>query len=159
LPPRSTPSHFRNIVDLLESTRPQGDSRIGMVMHELAGRIKRRGLVIIISDLLDDTDELFKALGHFRYLKHEVIVFHVMDPHELNFPYERVTRFKDLEGSSMLVTNPASVRRQYLRRLEDFMSQVRSGCLERNVSYELASTGIAWDMTLSAYLGKRSRMS
>jgi len=159
LPPRSTASHFRNIVDLLESTRPQGDSRIGMVMHELAGRIKRRGLVIIISDLLDDTDELFKALGHFRYLKHEVIVFHVMDPHELNFPYERVTRFKDLEGSSMLVTNPASVRRQYLRRLEDFMSQVRSGCLERNVSYELASTGTAWDMTLSAYLGKRSRMS
>jgi uncharacterized protein (DUF58 family) len=158
LPSRCTASHFRYMVDLLESVRPHEDSRIGIVMHELAGRLKRRGLVIIISDLLDDTEALFKALGHFRYQKHEVIVFHVMDPHELNFPYNRLTRFKDIEGAGTVVTNPENVRRHYLQRLGDFLNEVRAGCLERNVSYELLSTDTAWDLALSAYLGKRSRM-
>lgn len=158
LPARSTASHFRHIVDLLETVRPRRESRMGAVMHEIAGRIRQRGLVIIISDLLDDLEELFKALGHFRYLKHEVIVFHVMDPHELKFPYNRVTRFKDIEGSGIVVTNPENVRREYLQRLGDFLSEVKSGCLERNVSYELTSTDTAWDLALSAYLGRRSRM-
>jgi len=159
LPARSTASHFRLIIDLLQATGSRYESRMAPVMHELAGRLKRRGLVIIISDLLDDTDALFDALGHFRYRKHEVIVFHVMDPYELEFPYERVMRFRDIEGSSMIVANPANVRRQYLERLGAFLDTVKAGCLERNVSYELARTDTPWDNMLSAYLGKRSRMS
>ena len=159
LPARSTASHFRLMIDLLETTGSRHESRMGPVMHELAGRLKRRGLVIIISDLLDDVDVLLDALSHFRFRKHEVIVFHVMDPHELAFPYEKVMRFRDIEGTSMVVTNPAHVRRKYLQRLHSFLDSVKAGCLERNVSYELAATDAPWDMTLSAYLGKRSRMS
>lgn len=158
LPARSTASHFRYLVDLLETIRPRDESRMGNVMHELAGRMKRRGLIILISDLLDKTEELFQALGHFRYQKHEVIVFHIMDPHELKFPYNRLTRFKDMEGSGTVVTNPENVRGQYLQRLGAFLDQVRSGCLERNVSYELLATDTGWDLALSAYLGKRGRM-
>ena len=159
LPARSTASHFRLMLDLLEAASSRHASRMGPVMHELAGRLKRRGLIIIISDLLDDTDALFNALGHFRYRQHEVIVFHVMDPHELEFPYDRVTRFRDIEGSSMIVANPANIRRRYRERLTDFMETVRAGCLERNISYELASTGSPWDTMLSAYLAGRGRLS
>jgi len=159
LPARSTASHFRLMIDLLETTGSRRESRMAPVMHELAGRLKRRGLVIIISDLLDDVDALLDSLSHFRFRKHEVIVFHVMDPHELNFPYDKVMRFRDIEGTSMVVTNPAHVRRKYHERLHAFLDTVRAGCLQRNVSYELASTDASWDATLSAYLGKRSRMS
>ena len=159
LPAHAKASHFGHIVDLLETVHPRHESRMATVLHELAGRLKRRGLVIIISDLLDDTEELFQALGHFRYLKHEIIVFHIMDPHELNFPYDRVTRFKDIEGSGIVVTNPDNVRRQYLQRLDKFMNEVKAGCLERNVSHELTPTDTGWELALSAYLSKRSRLA
>ena len=158
LPARSTASHFRLMVDLLHTVSPRHESCMAPVMNELAGRLKRRGLIIIISDLLDDADALMSALSHFRYRKHEVIVFHVMDPHELSFPYQKVMRFRDIEGSSMVVTNPVSVRRRYIERLRAFLHAVKAGCLERDVSYEFAATGAPYDTTLSAYLSKRSRM-
>lgn len=158
LPARATASHFRLIVGLLEAAQPRLETRMGPVMHELAARLKRRGMVILISDLLDDPEVLFGALGHFRYRQHEVLVFHVMDPHELTLPYERLTRFKDMEGTSMIVANPGNIRRRYLERLEAFMSQVKTGCLERGVAYELATTDTPWDQMLGAYLDRRSRM-
>ena len=159
LPARSTASHFRLMIDLLETTGSRHESRMGPVMHELAGLLKRRGLIIIISDLLDDVDTLLDALSHFRFRKHEVIVLHVMDPHELSFPYEKIMRFRNIEDTSMIVTNPTHVQRKYLERLHSFLDTVKAGCLERQVSYELAGTDTSWDATLSAYLGKRSRMS
>jgi uncharacterized protein (DUF58 family) len=159
LPARSTPSHFRRMIDLLEKVQPRHETISGPVMNEIAGRINRRGLIIIISDLIDDTEQFMHALNHFRYRKHEVIVFHVMDPHEMEFPYEKLTRFKDMEGSSMIVANPATVRRRYLERLEAFMKGVKAGCLERDVSYILAKTDTAWDRMLSEYLDRRSRMT
>lgn len=158
LPARSTASHFRLMVDLLDAAQGRSESRMAPVMHELASRLKRRGLIIIVSDLLDDPAGLFDALGHFRYRKHEIIVFHVMDPNELTFPYERLTRFKDMEGTSMIVANPGAVRRRYMERLEAFMNTVKGGCLERDVTYELATTDTPWDKMLGAYLDRRSRL-
>ncbi|MCJ7832087.1 MAG: DUF58 domain-containing protein [Actinobacteria bacterium] len=159
LPARSTASHFRLMVDLLDAAQGRSESRMAPVMHELASRLKRRGLIIIVSDLLDDPAGLFDALGHFRYRKHEIIVFHVMDPNELTFPYERLTRFKDMEGTSMIVANPGTVRRRYMERLEAFMNTIKGGCLERDVTYELATTDTPWDKMLGAYLDRRSRLS
>jgi uncharacterized protein (DUF58 family) len=159
LPARSTASHFKRMIDELEAAEPARGSDCGPAMHELAGRLSRRGMVILISDLLENPETLMTALGHFRYRKHEVVVFHVMDPDELSFPYDRLTRFRDMESSGMVVANPASVRKRYLERLEQFMQQVRGGCLERDISYELASTDTDWSQMLSAYLGKRQRIS
>lgn len=158
LPARSTASHFRRMLDVLEETQAQHESGMAGVLHELAGRLKRRGLIVIISDLLDHSDALLKALGHFRYRKHEVIVFHVMDPDELSFPYEKLSRFKDMEGAGMVVTNPANVRNRYLERLEAFLKQVKGVCLEQDVSYQLLRTDAVWDKALSAFLAKRSRL-
>lgn len=159
LPARSTASHFRLMVDMLETAQGHAESRMGPVMHELASRLKRRGLIILISDLLDDPSAVFDALSHFRYRQHEVIVFHVMDPHELSFPYERLARFKDMEGVGMIVANPDSVRRRYLERLEAFLGEVKRRCFERDVTYELATTDTPWDRMLGAYLERRGRLT
>jgi uncharacterized protein (DUF58 family) len=157
LPPRTTASHFRRMAELMQHTTPRSDTRLGPVLHEMAGRIKRRGMVIVISDLIDDLDAVIDGLSHFRFDKHEVIVFHVMDPAELSFPYERLTRFKDIEGVGSIVANPRSVRARYLERLGKFLADVKQRCLERGISYQFCQTDTPYDKMLLAYLGQRMR--
>ncbi|MDP6152372.1 MAG: DUF58 domain-containing protein [Phycisphaeraceae bacterium] len=158
LPPRAKASHFRHILQVLEKTEPGGDTRIGPTLHEVAARLPRGGIVILISDLLGDPDDFTDVLAHFKHQRHDMIVMHVMDPDELEFPYERLTRFKDLEGHGMVVTNPASVKRQYLERLKKHLQGTRAACMERNVSYQLATTKTPYDQLLLAYLDRRARM-
>jgi uncharacterized protein (DUF58 family) len=145
------------VLERMAAARPDNETRIGEVMHELARRLQSRGIVIIISDLLGDLDALADGLAHFRHRNHEVIVFHVMDPDELNFPYERITRFRDAEGGSRMITQPRFVRARYLERLEEFLRGVRQSCLERGASYQFARTDHAYQQLLLAYLEQRSR--
>ena len=159
LPSRSTASHFRNLIDIMEEAEPGGETSMATVLHELVGRLKRRGLIILISDLLDDPDAVSTALAHFKYRKHEVIVFHLMDEAELTFPYDRLTRFRDSEGSGMVVANPRVMRKRYLERLTEFLDQTKHRCLEQNISYELVHTNMPYDQMLSAYLQRRSRIT
>ena len=158
VPARGTASHFRRLLETLEAAQPRSDTRIAAVLHELAGRLRRRGMVIVISDLLDDPERISKGLAHFRHRSHDVIVFHVVDADELTFPYERVTRFRDPEGTGMTVVNPRSVRRQYLQRLTAHFEQLQHACRECGVSYEQVRTDHSYDQMLSAYLAKRSRV-
>ena len=158
LPPRSTPSHFKLMIEHMEQLTPRNDTTIGPVLHEMAERVHRRGMVILISDLLDDVKTVADGLAHFRHDNHEVIVFHVMDPAEMTFPYEKLTRFKDAEGAGTLVANPRSVRKRYLERLTEYMDAIRLACLERHISYQLAQTDTPYDQMLSAYLDRRRRM-
>ena len=157
LPARAAPSHFKLMTDVLEKLSPASETRVGPVLHELASRLKQRGMIILISDLLDDPARITDGLSHFRYKKHEIIVFHVMDPAELAFPYERLTRFKDAEGTAQIVANPASIRKKYLKRLEAFLTRVKGSCFEQAIGYELASTDTPYDQMLSAFLEKRSK--
>ncbi|MCX5658140.1 MAG: DUF58 domain-containing protein [Planctomycetota bacterium] len=159
LPARTTASHFRRMVDLMEHITPRADTGIGAVLHEMAGRTKRRGMVILISDLLDDIDAITDGLAHFRYNRHEVIVFHVMDRAELTFPFDRLTRFKDMEGHAAVIANPRSVREKYIERLEAFLAKIKRNCLERGVSYQFAPTDTPYDQMLLAYLEQRQRMA
>ena len=158
MPARATGSHFGHLVKLMEEARAHSETRIGKVLHELAGRLRRRGLVVIISDLLDDLDAITNGIAHFRYRHHEVILFHVMDPDELSFPYERLSRFKDQEGTAMIVANPRTVRSRYLERVEKFLKQIKVGCLELGASYQLAQTNTPYDQMLSRYLEQRARL-
>jgi uncharacterized protein (DUF58 family) len=158
MPPRSTPNHFRRIIDELNQRTVGDDTDVGSILHELAERIKRRGLIILISDLIDDMDRLIGGLQHFRHRHHEVIVFHVMDDAELTFPYDRMTRFKDIEGLGRVVVNPKSLRERYLERIRTFTERVRGECFERNIGYNLACTKQPYADFLAAYLDKRSRM-
>jgi uncharacterized protein (DUF58 family) len=158
IPPRSTPVHFRRIVDELSNRQSGDDTDVGSVLHELAERIRRRGLIILISDLIDDAGQIIAGLQHFRHRHHEVIVFHVLDNAELTFPYERMTRFKDIEGTAKLVANPKELRDRYLERIREFTTRMRAECFERNISYNLACTQTPYADFLAAFLDKRSRM-
>ncbi|NQT92723.1 MAG: DUF58 domain-containing protein, partial [Lentisphaerae bacterium] len=122
LPSRATPQHFRLIAERLEEVEPGSETKLGPVLHEIAGRLRRRGLIILISDLLDEADEIKNGLTHFRHNHNDVIVFHLVDPDELSFPFTRLTRFKDMEGTGSFVANPASIRRKYLERMHSFMA-------------------------------------
>ncbi|MBI3878332.1 MAG: VWA domain-containing protein, partial [Verrucomicrobia bacterium] len=158
LPPRARATQFRRILDGLETATPRGETDVGTTLHELAERIHRRSLVILISDLLDDAERIGRGLQHFRHNHHEVIVFHVLDNAELTFPYYQMARFKDMEGTGLVVANPKSIRRQYLERMETFQERLRAECFDRQISYVLANTREPYDMLLAEYLEKRSRL-
>lgn len=158
LPPKARPTQFRRILELLDHSHSKEDTDVGAVLHDVAERIHRRGLVIVISDLIDDEKKVANGLQHFRHNNHEVIVFHIMDDAELTFPYDRLTRFKDMEGVGRLTANPKSLRSRYLARINTFLDGLRAACFERNVSYNLANTKEPYDAFLAAYLEKRSRL-
>jgi uncharacterized protein (DUF58 family) len=158
LSPRARPTQFRRILDVLDQPPVGGDTDVGTMLHQLAERIKRRGLVILISDLIDDQAKIANGLQHFRHNNHEVVVFHVMDEAELTLPYDRLTRFKDMEGVGRVVANPKSLRARYLTRINAFIDGLKAACFERGISYNLANTKEPYDHFLAAYLEKRARM-
>jgi uncharacterized protein (DUF58 family) len=158
LPAKARPTQFRRVLDLLEKAQPGEETNVGAVLHRVAERIKRRGLVIVISDLIDNEAAIAHGLQHFRHDHHEVLVFHIMDDAELTFPFDRLTRFKDMEGGGRLTANPKSLRASYLARINAFTDRVKKDCLERRISYNLANTKQPYDVFLAACLDKRSRM-
>ncbi len=158
LPPRARPTQFRRVLDLLEKPAPGADTDVAGVLHEIAERIKRRGLVVLISDLIDDEARLASGLQHFRHNHHEVLVFQVLDDAELHFPYDRLTRFRDMEGAGRVVVNPKSVRQRYLARLQAFIERLKQECFQRKISYHLINTKQPYDLALAEYLDKRSRL-
>lgn len=155
LPARSKGSHFRIILERMAAVQPNNKTQIGEVMHELARRLRSRGIVIVISDFLDNLDSIADGLAHFRHSAHEVIAFHVMTPDELSFPYERITRFRDAEGTMRFITQPRFVRDRYLDRLAKFRKGVRQACLERGASYQFACTDHPYPQLLLSYLERR----
>lgn len=158
IPPKAHPTQFRRVLTSLDKLEPGGETDVGSVLHEAAERTKRRGLIILISDLIDNEEKIANGLQHFRHNKHEVIVFHTMDDAELTFPYDRLTRFKDMEGAGRVVANPKSLRRRYLERIKAFTDQVKNDCFERKITYNLAKTTLPYDRFLAAFLDKRSRI-
>ena len=158
IPPRAHPSQFRRVLDSLDNVKAGGETDVGAVLHEAAERTKRRGLIIVISDLIDNEEKIASGLQHFRHNNHEVLVFHVMDDAELEFPYDRLTRFKDIEGAGRVVANPKSLRKRYLARIREFTGRLKSDCFDHKISYNLANTKEPYDQFLAAYLDKRSRI-
>ncbi len=158
IPPKAHPSQFRRVLDQLDMTDAGGETDVGAVLHEAAERTKRRGLIIVISDLIDNEDSIASGLQHFRHNNHEVLVFHTLDDAELNFPYDRLTRFKDMEGAGRVVANPKRLRRRYLARMKEFTERIKNDCFERKISYNLVNTSEPYDRFLAAYLDKRARL-
>lgn len=158
LPPRARPTQFRRVLEALDQAPADGDTDIGAILHQVAERTRRRGLILVISDLIDDESKILHGLQHFRHDQHEVLVFHVLDDAELSFPFERLTRFKDMEGAGRVVANPQTLRSRYVTRIHAFLDRLRSGCFERKISYTLANTKMPYDVFLAEYLEKRSRL-
>ena len=155
IPPRGRPSHLRAIISALEKAEPSGDTGISQILHSLAKRIVRRGLVILISDLLDQTTEVLTALKHFRHRKHEIIVLHLIDESERNFPFDGTTVFRDIETGQMLSTHASTLKASYIRQFNQFISDYQRGCGANFIDYEQISTTTKFDHALSSYLSRR----
>jgi len=158
LPPRMRQTHLKHIMAALETSEPGGETNISIPLHELAEGLKRKGLIILISDLLDDPDKVISALQHFRFQGHEVIVFQVMDTGELEFSFSTMTEFTDLETGQKMVVSPEGMRPVYLEELRQFLSAYEKGCGGIHAEYKLFDTGKPLELALSEYLHRRSRM-
>ncbi len=159
VPPRSNPLHLRNLLTVLEGVTPTEKTSIADTLHRLAETTVKRGLIVLISDLFDDPELVMKGLHHFRHKRHEVILFHVMDPAEIDLPYEDMTEFRDLETGERLNVNPVSIRQAYLDKVNEFITRYRNECAKSNVEYLLCNTEIPFEILLARYLAKRANLS
>ena len=157
--PRSVSSHLHVLLKELSQIEPESDTGMAPAFHDLAERLSRRGLVIIISDMLDDADEVLKGLRHFRHRGHEVIVFHLLDPRERDLDFKRSdTRFVDLESGQVLQTQPWHIQREYGRLMDELVKKYSRGCAEAGVDYVLLDTSTPFDVALSQYLVRRKKL-
>ncbi len=157
LAPSTTKMHLTRLLLSLEKTAPSGKTDISKTFHDLAERIKRRALIIIISDLYDDQKEVTRSLSHFRHKKHEVLLFHVLDHSELEFPYRRLADFVDMETGRRIQVDPMYVREEYRRLVTEFLDSYRRDCSQTDIDYVVTSTRVPYDLLLLSYLGKRRR--
>jgi uncharacterized protein (DUF58 family) len=157
LPARARPSQVRAILEQIDATSAGNDTGLAPVFHEIAERVPRRGLVIVLSDLFDDTAELLKALHHFRFRRHEVIVLHIMAEEEIFFPFDSFTEFKDLESPQQVDVDPKTIRASYLDRIRRFLREISAGCGEISADYVPLSTKTPFDKALSDFLARRHR--
>jgi uncharacterized protein (DUF58 family) len=158
IPPRQGAGHLRLLMDKLEQTQPGGETTLSGTFHGLAESLKRRSLVIVLSDLFDDPDALVGALKHFRHKKHEVIVFQILDPAEVSFPFDDVTRIEDMESAREVTSDPQAFRRAYLDELARFLEVIRGGCRTAQIDYVVAQTDHRFDLFLGAYLARRQSL-
>jgi uncharacterized protein (DUF58 family) len=157
--PKSNRSILNNISDELEKVESQPRTNIGGIIHEFAQRMTKRGFVMLFSDMFDNTEEFIEGINHLRFKGHNVIVFHLLDPYELTFPLTGMWKFLGLEGEGELITQPARVRSNYLRELEDFIGKIKKACNRAAVDYVLVNTADPIEQVLSQYLLQRSALS
>jgi uncharacterized protein (DUF58 family) len=154
--PRANSKHLLRLLQTLEHTTPGGETSLAPLWHDLAGQLKRRGLIVILSDCFDQIGPLMRALGHFRHERHEVLLFHILAPEEMEFPFKKWTQFRNLEttGHKVLV-DPQRLRKEYLKNFEEFCKQLREQAGGLQVDYHLLRTDAPVERALGVYLTKR----
>lgn len=160
VPPKSTPSHLNTLLNVLDVKSPGVDTKIEPVLHEMAERIKKRGLVIIISDLFDEPNNIMNGLKHFRHSKQEVILFHILDRNELEFDFNTRTRTKfiDMESGEEITTDPWHVQNDYKNLIKGLQDYYKSECRLNLIDYVPLFTDDSLDKGLSEYFNKRKRL-
>ena len=158
IPPRSRRTHLNLILSALQKNPPSGQTNLPGVLHHMAERTQRRGLVILISDLLDDTEALYNGLAHLKYLHHDIIIFHLLDHQELHLDYEGLVEFRDLESNDRLRTFPESLRQEYRSRVRQFVEELERSSGQRDIDYCLIDTSEPLNRALLSYLAKRRKL-
>ena len=148
---------IHNLMSRLAAFEPKAQTNIGAMLHDMARQTRRKGIVIVISDFFDDEQAVLDGIQHLRFGGNEVIVFHVMDPYELEFPFMGLVEFEGLEQVPKILTRPSEIRKSYLREVEAFRTRLRDGCERNNCHYVLVNTSHSLDEVLSAYLAFRLR--
>ncbi|MEQ1870790.1 MAG: DUF58 domain-containing protein [Vicinamibacterales bacterium] len=149
--------HLGALLVTLDRVRLGHATNVSKPLHQLADSLSKRGLVVMISDLLDDPESVVKGLRHFRFRGTDVVVFHVMDPDEIEFPFERVTRFEDLESHEEVLAVPALVRAHYRQGIDALMERYKRELGVAGIDYHLIRTDQPLELALTAYLTTRGR--
>lgn len=155
--PSSQPAHLKQLLFMMEQAGSGCDTALGPVLHDLAERIRQRGLIIIFSDLFDDPDSLLMGLKHFRHRRHDVSVVQIIDPAEQDFPFEEPTLFKGMEQPLESLTEPRMVAKAYRAEFADFLGRTAANCRDLGLDYHLIRTDQRLDAALTAFLQARSR--
>jgi len=158
IPPRSTVSHLRNIMAVLQNTTASSLTQLPETLHIAAERIKRRGLIIIFSDLLDHVQEVILGLRHFKNKQHDLIVFHVLDEQERNFDFQHLAHFEDLETKEKILVDPKSIKKEYLNTFNEFIQKYKQSCGEAGIDYVPITTSVPFDFALMSYLSMRQKL-
>ena len=156
LPPRRSPAHLRLVLDVIEAAAADGPTRLPEVLHELAETTRQRALVVVVSDLLVPPPELASAFNHLRFRRHDVGVFHVLDPQEIGFEFQRPTRFLDLEGGTAIFADPVEIADRYHRAVAAYLEDLRKIVLETGIDYHRVLTNEPAEQALAKFLVGRA---
>lgn len=155
IPPRRRPAHLQLIAQTLENLEPKGSTGLVKALHEVAEKIGQRAAIVILSDLFCETAELEEALQHLRYRKHDICLFHLMDPQEIDFQFDRPHRFVDMEDNTALVVEPNLIADEYHLALQEFLTNVKAACHNVHADYQLVTTDQALEPLLRDFLLNR----
>lgn len=155
--PRCRRSHLRQLMSVMVNHAPEGATNVPASLRNVVRNLKRRGLVVVISDLIDDPAETLKSLRLLGSHRHDVLVFHVQDAAELDFSFEGAAVFRDMETGEEMEIDPGSLRATYLQQMEELCNFYRKGLSEAGIDYVLINTQQPYDKALSAYLDRRAK--
>ena len=155
-PPRRSAAHLRLLFDILDEAQPAGPSRLPEVLHELAETIRQRALVVIVSDLFMDPAVLSSSFSHLRFRRHDVSVFHLLDPQEIGFKFQRPTRFLDMEGGGSIFTDPVDIADRYHQAVTGYLEGMKKVVLESGVDYHRVLTDENYEQVLARFLVARA---
>ena len=158
LPPRSATSYLQPILLEMDGAQPEGETDISSILHQLAERLKRRGLIILISDLFDQPEKVLSGLRHFRHGHHEVLIFQILDKNEIDFDFRGNVEFEDMETGEHIRTYPWYIRQEYRQAMEEFITFYKKNCRDNRIDYRLLRTDEPLDKGLMEFLIKRTRM-
>ncbi|HHT9129710.1 MAG TPA: DUF58 domain-containing protein [Candidatus Brocadiaceae bacterium] len=155
IPPRSRLAHLHVLLNALTELKTAGKSNISGILNEFVEKIGRRSLIIIISDFFDDTDKIIRQLKYFQVKKNEIILFQILDPYELTFPFETITFFESMEDDRRILTDPKAIKERYLSEINRFTEQFKQNCLENQIDYWLIDSSMPLDQALIKFLARR----
>jgi len=157
LPASARPGHLSAMLATLDRLQLGTQTNVSKPLHQLADSLSKRGMVVLISDLLDDPERVIRGLKHFRFRGTDVIVFHLLDPDELAFPFQRATRFEDMETRDEVLAQPLMVREHYLKAIGGLIERYKQELGAAGIDYQLLTTDQPLELALLAYLSTRGR--
>lgn len=159
LPPKSSRIYLKTILQAINNVEASNKTKTATCLNQVAEKVKKRGLVVIISDFFDDPESIISSIKHFNYKKNEVIVFQILDPIERSFDFGKDAIFVDSETKDELNTQPYHVQKAYQEAVEEFISKLKGELVNYGVDYNLIETNQPFDKALFSFIKKRARLN
>ena len=159
IPPKSTKGHLSTLLKEMEKIKPGIKTNISKAIHKCAEKTHKKGLVILISDLMDDQEKILTGLKHLLYKGHEIIVFHILDDKEINFDFKDRIKFKDLESNKTIIADTRQLQKDYQKKISEFIDFYKQNCFNKKIDYVNLITNQPLDMALSEYIIKRKKLN